>query len=175
VHRSDGGRQLVRFIRFAQQSGNAEVEQLHLTILGHENVARLEVAVHHEIGMGVLHGGTHLEQQPEPRAHIECACIGEVGDGCTLHVLHHDVRLAVFGHTAVQQRGDVGVAEVGEDLPFVPEALHGELASQPTLEELERHPFAILIVGAHAFEHRAHPAFTDQPYHLVHTNARADQ
>ena len=39
-----------------------------------------------------------------------------------LDVLHGEVRLPLGGHAAVEQPGDVGVAEPGQDLPLGEEA-----------------------------------------------------
>ena len=39
-----------------------------------------------------------------------------------LHVLHHQVGLAVVGGAAVEERGDVGMLEARQDLPLLPEA-----------------------------------------------------
>ena len=45
--------------------------------------------------------------------------------GCALDVLHDEVGAAVVGGAAVEEPGDVGVVEAGEDLPLVAEAARG--------------------------------------------------
>ena len=47
----------------AEQTGNAEVEQLGLAAGRDEHIRRLQIAVHDELRVGVLHGFGHPHQQ----------------------------------------------------------------------------------------------------------------
>ena len=50
-----------------EELGDAEVEQLDGAVACHQDVRRLEVAVHDQVAMGVLHGVAELQEQLEPR------------------------------------------------------------------------------------------------------------
>ncbi len=51
-----------------EQLGHAEVEQLGLALRGHEDVARLEVAVDHQVLVRELHRLRDLEEERQPFA-----------------------------------------------------------------------------------------------------------
>ena len=58
-----------------QQRGDAEIEQLHLALPGHEDVRRLEIAMDDEIAVGVRHGGQNVEEQPDALLDAETALV----------------------------------------------------------------------------------------------------
>ncbi len=51
--------------RGLEQPGDAEVEELHLARIADQDVAGLEVAVHHQVVVGVPDRGADLEQQAQ--------------------------------------------------------------------------------------------------------------
>ena len=105
----------------AEELGQPEVEQLGVAApvgLGDEHVRRLEVAVDHEPAVGVLDRVADLEEQAEPGVDAEPLAVGVGRDRLALDELHRQPRLAVGGHAAPVEPGDVGVAERGERLPL---------------------------------------------------------
>jgi hypothetical protein len=76
------------------------------------------------------------------------ARVGPARDRLTVDVLHHEIGLAVVGDTAIEQRGDVRVIEVGQHLPFGAEALHGARNARVPMQEFDRDAFLELLVGA---------------------------
>ena len=54
-----------------EQLGDAEIEQLHLSVRAHQHVRRLEIAVHDQVRVRVRHGGEHVEEQADARIDAE--------------------------------------------------------------------------------------------------------
>ena len=53
------------------QLGDAEIEQAHAALGIDQDVGRLQVAVHHQALVGMLHGGQHLQEQVQSRRHVQ--------------------------------------------------------------------------------------------------------
>ncbi len=143
-----------------QQLGDAEVEQLDLTGGGDHDVAGLEVAMDHQVAVGVGHRLAHRHEQLEPLLQACLVGAAPLGDGAALHQLHHHVGAAVAGHAAVEQAGDAGMLQPRQDL-----ALGGEapgLACGVAADQLERHLLLELPVGALGAVDLAHAAAADQ-------------
>ncbi len=145
----------------AQEFGDPEVEQFHGAVGGHENVAGFEIAVDHEVAVGVLDRAAHLSKQREPRGQAESVFIAVAGDGCAVDVLQHEIGPAIIHHAPVEQSGDVAVVQPGQDLALVPEAPNGLVGIHTALDDLDRHPLSVLIIGANRFVHDSHAAVTD--------------
>jgi hypothetical protein len=62
-----------------QEAGHAEIEQLHGAAGTHEDVRRLEVAVHDAAVMCVLHGGATVAKQGQPAGEGQLERPGIVG------------------------------------------------------------------------------------------------
>ena len=103
---------------FAQQLGDAEIEQFDLAAVGHEDVVGFEIAVDDEVGVGVLHRLAHVLKQPQAVLNAEASFVAVVGDDLAVDILHDEVGLSGVGHAAVEQVGDVLVAQAGEDASF---------------------------------------------------------
>ena len=108
-----------------EELGDAEVEELGLALDRDQDVARLEVAVHDELLVGVGHRGAHLAEELHPRRHVEAARLGPLGDGRADDVLHHEVGEPLLGAPPVEEPHDARVLQRGQDLPLVAEARHG--------------------------------------------------
>jgi hypothetical protein len=121
-----------------QQLGDAEVEQLDLARRGHQDVGRLEVAVHHQAAVGAVDRRADALHQPQPRLQAEPLAI--LGDRRPLHPVEHEERPAVGGAAAVEQAGDAGVVEPGEDLALAHEAPDDRLRVHAPPDQLERRP-----------------------------------
>ena len=144
-------------VALLEQLGDAEVEQPDLALRRHQHVGGLEVAVHHQTPMRVRHRGQDLEEQLQPRADPEPRLSRMHVDGTALHVLEREVRLAAGCDARVQQPGDVGMREGGEDLPLALQPLPERRRQPGHTRELEGHRPARHHVGPLGEPHRAHP------------------
>jgi hypothetical protein len=127
-------RALPRGRRSAGDLGDAEVDELDLTGVGHEHVLRADVAVHHaqrravEVGelVGVLQAAQHLDQHPQLHLQREVGATEAAedrGERLALQVLHgHVVPVAVVADLVGLH--DVRVVEAGGDARLLEE--HGE-------------------------------------------------
>ncbi len=106
-----------------EQLGDAEIEQLHLAVRGHQDVRGLEVAVHDQVGVRVGDRRQHVEEQPHARLDAQAPRVAVAVDALAVDVLEHQVRLAVRRDAGVDQLRDVRVAQPGEDAALAPEAL----------------------------------------------------
>jgi hypothetical protein len=74
--------------------------------------------MHHQVLVGILHGQTHSAEQAEPFFDGEPVGITVFVDRLSLDQLHDHIRKPVLGCPAVQQTGDVGMLQVGQNLAF---------------------------------------------------------
>src|SRR4030095_8975311 len=137
-HESKAGPGLLdRGFEAFQLLGDTEVEQLHRTVGGDEDVGRLEVAMYYQMAMGVLNRLAHRAEQLEPLSNTRSVRGAIVGERNTLDVLHDEPWRSVREGIRVVQAGDRRVIEVskgtllaGEPLaasgrePGIPQQLH---------------------------------------------------
>lgn len=83
-----------------------------------------------------------------------------VGQRHAVDVFHHEIRLTVRGVAAVEQARDIGMVEVGEDLPLAPHSI-GRITGRDAAQQLDRDAPFERIVDALGEEHRAHAAAAD--------------
>jgi hypothetical protein len=108
-----------------EQLGDAEIQQLGHALRGDQDVVGLQVAVHDQVLMGVMHGGTDGADQLDALGERQAAAIAINVDGLAVDIFHHQIGRAVGGAAAVQQPCDVRVLQRRQDLPFHPQpALH---------------------------------------------------
>ena len=91
----------------------------------------------HQTAMRVLDGIAELEEESEPRVDREIVFAAVVVDRRSFDVLHDQVRNAAGGRAAVEQAGDVGMLERGQNLPLLPEALQQRLAAGAAANEFD--------------------------------------
>ncbi len=89
-------RQGVRQALRSQQLRNAEIQQLGRALVVDEDVGRLDVPVHHQVAVRVLHRRAHLNEQLQPLPNEQGAAVAVGVDGFTVHEFHHQVRRSVF-------------------------------------------------------------------------------
>jgi hypothetical protein len=144
-----------------ERLGDAEVEEFRFAVGRDEDVRRLDVAVHDEIPVRVLHGVGDLDDERDALAHAEPARVAPAVDRLALDIFHREIRRVVVGDAAVVQRGDVRVRKARERFALAQEpALHvgiRELAA----DQLQRNAMLELPVGALGKEHAAHAAGAD--------------
>ena len=75
------------------RSRDTEIQNLWLSGLIHQDVARLEVPMNHAALVRVLNGIANLANQRESFAHTEFKRVGIVSQRLALHELHGEIRL----------------------------------------------------------------------------------
>ena len=104
--------------RAFEQLGDAEVEQARHAVGVDQDVRGLDVAVDHQVLMGVLHRGADLAEEVDPGVESQAVLGRSTVEGHALDVLHDQVGPAVVGGAAVEEARDAGVVEGGQDLPL---------------------------------------------------------
>jgi len=154
-----------------QQLGDSEVQEPGHSILGDQNVARLEVAMNHQILVRVLHGRADTEEQLQAGTSRELVQAAILVDRNALHVIHHQVGQPVLSAAAIQQLHDIGVVQRGEGLPLVPKAMNDFGGVEAGPQHFDGHAHTELLVVALAQVHDSHSAFTQLANDLVCANS----
>jgi len=146
-----------------QQFGDSKIQQLRCngdsaTRLCDEDIARLEIPVDHQTAVRVLHCVADLEEQPQALKEREAIFRHEPVDRHAVHVLHDKVGNAIGAGAAIQEAGNVGMFELGEDLPFAPKALDHRRVLAILLQEFDGHTFVKLGVIPNRFVNETHPS-----------------
>jgi hypothetical protein len=150
-----------------EQLGDAEVEQLRDAVTVHQDVRRLDVAVDHQVLMGVVDGAAHRPEQGQPLPGPQLVRRAEMRDRLPVHVLHHEVGLAGLGRPAVEHRRDVGMLEAREDLSLLAEAPLEGAGVDPAADQLQGDGLAERVVVPHGPVDRAHASVRDRVEGLV--------
>src|SRR5690606_2575104 len=126
--------------------GDAEVGDLHLAGGGDEDVARLDVTVHHTGGVRGLERAAGLLEHVEALVDRQLAQPGQHRvQRLALHQFHHQIgglaRARVVGLAVVVDARDAGVVQLGRGLGLGAEPLpEGRVGGEFGLEDLDRHP-----------------------------------
>ena len=106
------------------QLGNAEIEQAHLPIPGHENVGGFQVAMEDGVAVGILDGSQRLFKKLDPGVDAQLPGVAPGGERFAFDVLQSEIRPPVRGRARIVQAGDVRMGKAGEDVALAREALH---------------------------------------------------
>ncbi len=115
-----------------------------------------------QLAVGVFDGPARVEEQRHALPCRQSVFLGIGDDRPADDQLHDDVGQALLGHAAVEQLGDVGMAQTGKDLALDQELLGGRLGEQADPHELDRHGLVEQSVGALALIDHAHAAAAEQ-------------
>src|SRR5262249_55293698 len=138
----------------------------------HKYVARLQVAVDHQIAVRVGDGRANLPEQRDPG--IERQRRPYIGYRLTFDMLHHEVRQAVAAGAAIEQPRDVRVFEAREDPPLLKETADHLVGVHAALDQLERDRLFVYIILAHGKIHRSHAAAPENSCQAVGAYSLAD-
>ena len=162
AERDAGRRDPTPRARVAQGLGDAEVH--HQRVPAREqHVVRLNVAVHHAVGVGVRQGVDDLHQDLHGVVDRQLAVPGQpVAQRLALD-RRHDVIEESVGLTGVEQRQDVWVLELRDRLDLAREAVGAQRGGELGAQHLHRH----LATVPHVFReidrrHAARPELADQ-------------
>ena len=117
--------------------------------------------MHDQVAMGVLHRVTDVEEQSEAGLEIQASRVAPGGERLALHVLHGEVGTALGGGAPVEEPGDVGVLEAGQDLALASEALEHLVGVDAAAQQLERGALLERAVGPVGQVHHPHAPPTD--------------
>ncbi len=152
--------------RRIEQLGDAEVEQLGLAFAVDQDVRRLEVAVHHQVLVGVGDRRADVDEELQPFLERQLVLLAVGVERQAVDVLEHEVGAAVGGGAAFEKPGDVGMVEAGEDLPLGEEALVDDRQVLAGADDLDRHlalEFLVAPLGQVDHPHAAAAQHLEQP------------
>ncbi len=106
-----------------QQLGDAEIEQLDRPFSVDHDVRRLEIAMHHEVGVRISHRGANIAEQCEPRCKVGAFGPDPAIDRLSVDIIHDHVRPSVGGDPAVDQPRNIRMVEAGKQTALAREKL----------------------------------------------------
>ena len=121
-----------------------------------EDIGGFEVAMDDEVGVGVLDGVGDLEEKTDPGWGGEGG--GEPGEGEPVDELEDEVGMGLVVKAGIEEAGDVGVVEPGEEAFFGGEAAAGLRGGEWGVEEFDGGAHVGLAVGALGEPDDAHAA-----------------
>jgi hypothetical protein len=145
-----------------EQLGNAEVEQLDMTVDADEHVRRLDVAVHDQVGVRVGDCLQDIEKETQARFDAERVLNAIPIDGLTIDVLENEKGLPDWRHTGVDEPRNVWMREAREDVALAAEPLFASGIHARDVQQLDRRASFKAAVASFREPHRAHSALTDE-------------
>ena len=143
-----------------QQPRHAKVQQLGAAAAIHQDVAGLDVPVHHQLPVCVRHRFADLQHQPQTLRHAELPGVGVIAQVQALHPFHDEVGAPLVVNAGVVQARDVRVLQPCADLPFARHALR-QAGALGQARQLQRHFTLEDAVGALGQPDAAHAAAAD--------------
>jgi hypothetical protein len=127
--------------------------------VGDQDVARLDVAMHHEMPVCMLHRRANTQEKAKalPNAQLPLAAV--FSDPHAIDIFHDDVGQILADGASIQQPRDVRVIQAGQNLPFAPETLKNETGVHAGRDKLYRDIHVILLIVALAQVDGAHSTF----------------
>ena len=154
-----------------EELGDAEVEQPDLAALGEQDVGRLEVAVDHEVNVGVVHRLADLFEQGQALVERRVAgCRRPTTSGSAVDVLEGEVGDAGGVDAAVEELRDAAMGEAGQALALDPEAPAELAALESATDPLQRDLAAEPGLVTFGQPDLAHAALAEQPHEPVGTD-----
>src|SRR5688572_20105544 len=125
-----------------------------------------------QTAMREIYGGADLPEQAKPLRDVELLRSAVFVEWNALDVLHHEVGKSIGRGAAIHQPCDVWMIERREDLPFVAKSFEDAGRSR-VIDDLQRAPLPILVVGALDKKDGAHSAVADLTNYAIRADARA--
>jgi len=150
-----------------QPLGDAEVEELRLPLLRHQDVARLQVAMDQQVLVRILDRAADPPKKIQAPVDRQPVQLAVAVDGQAFHQLHDEVWATLRRGAAVVEAGNVGVLQPSEDLPLAEELEAGFRRVQAPAQHLDRHQPLILLVVPLPQVNRAHAAAAETAHQPV--------
>ena len=128
----------------------------------------------HQVLVRVVDGGADGEEEIHALADGKPVGIAVLIDRGAGDEVHHEIGAAVGGGAAIQELGDIGVIEVGQNLALGIEAFERVVAEDAAADDLDGDHLAVQIVHAHRLVDGAHAAFGNELHDAVGAQAGAD-
>ncbi len=122
--------------------------------------------MNHQVAMRIGYRLADLLEKPAAFAHAEAALLAVLLDGPALHELHDEPRAAIGGSSAVEQTGDVGVIERGQDAALMAETLEHRIGVHSPLHHFDGYAFFERAIGAHGGVDGAHASTANLFHHF---------
>ena len=72
----------------------------------------------------------------------------EAMDGSPIHILHHQIQIALGGDAAIQQAGNIRMLQPGQNLPLLTESFAEEIGGKGQVNQFDGDLLLELPVGA---------------------------
>src|SRR5580693_1474199 len=126
--------------------------------------------MHQQALVRILDGGADLPKKFDSFPQLQKALLRKLGNRASLDIFHREVRNTVLA-ASIEESGDVGVLEPGQDLPLVPEPVAQQVQVAPPWTDLQCDRLAILVVVADRPIHHSHAAAPDLPDDAIRSDA----
>jgi len=156
-----------------QQAGDAEVQQLGCAVRGDHHIGRLQVAVHDELRMRVVHALGHADQQAHALRHGGAFAVHVGAQRAAGHKLQHQVGLAVVGDAGIQQARYGRVVQARQHGTLTGKAGGEAGGGQIAAQQLDGRLRLEQAIGPPCQPHLAHAAGTDLVHQLPRSHALA--
>src|SRR6266446_8311370 len=157
-------------------SGLAErgvIRQARDALGSNQDISRLEVAVNDQVLMGIVDGSADVLEESEALGGAELVRVAVGVDRLPLNVLHDEVGERIFGGAAIQQAGDIGMVQAGQDLALTATILDDVFSVLAALDELDGHFFLKGPIGTGGQVHGTHTSLADFSNDLIRTDVLA--
>src|SRR5688572_30319125 len=104
---------------FCKKFSDAEIQQLHLAFAIHQDIGRLEIAMHDQVLVCMINGCQDLEEEVQALANAEAVSVTILGDGTAVDVFEHDEGLASWRYTCVIEARNVRMCQSCQDLALL--------------------------------------------------------
>src|SRR5260370_20529192 len=108
--------------RLSKQFSDPEVQQLDLAIRRDQDVRWLEIPMHDQLAVCVLHGGEHLQHELQALSHNQTLAVAVLSERKPFDELERQERLPGGGETSVVEPRNIGVRKRGEDVALASKA-----------------------------------------------------
>src|SRR4026207_1560434 len=95
-------------------------------------------------------------------------------DRATFDVFHHEVWNTVGSFAGIEQSGDVGMVQIGEDLHLVAKAPANCFTAETLVEEFDRNLLPVVFIVAFSEKDCAHATMAQLTQNSERANSRSD-
>src|SRR3569833_95195 len=149
-----------RRLALPQQCRDTEVQELHHTFPGHEDIGGLQVTMDDQMAMCMRDCGENIEKQSNTAFQVNPMTLDIGINALTVDVFEYQVRLAARGNTGIGQVRDIRVTQLREHRAFLDEALFGRPSQERGVQQLYGGPSLEAAVATMRQPYGSHSAVT---------------
>src|SRR5581483_412875 len=123
--------------------------------------------MHDEILVSELHCLANSQEYGQALRFGEALRVTESMNRDSIHVFHDQIQVPFSADPAIEQPGNEGMLQSGQNLPFQAKSLAQDVRSQGQVDELDRNLLFEVSIGAMSQIHGPHTSAPKQPVHLV--------